>query len=167
MSDFWLSQALIAVAIVFDLLSFQFKQRARILACLVVAGILITSHFVLLERWTAAGLMVIATTRFFVGIFSTATALKFVFAAAALAVGVATYAGIASILSCTGSLIQTFGAFSADDKRLRQLMMLGTGFWLCHNALVGSPAAVLMEVLFLSSNVVGYYRHYIRPARPP
>jgi hypothetical protein len=162
-TDFLLSQALIGIAIVFDMLSFQFRQRARILACLVVAGVLITAHFVLLQRWTAAGLMVIATTRFLVGIFSTAPLLKYLFAICALGVGVFTYAGLTSVLSCAGSLIQTFGAFSPSDRRLRQLMMLGTSVWLLHNVLIGSPAAVLMELLFLGSNLVGYYRYYIRP----
>ena len=53
-------------------------------------------------------------------------------------------------------------AFQEDDRRLRQLMIVGTSFWLLHNYLIGSPTAVLMEVLFISSNLVGYYRYYFK-----
>jgi hypothetical protein len=34
-----------------------------------------------------------------------------------------------------------------------------------HNILAGSPGAVLMEAIFISSNIVGYFRFYIRPKR--
>ncbi len=39
-------------------------------------------------------------------------------------------------------------------------MIVGTLLWLIHNYLAGSPTAVLMELLFISSNLIGYYRYY-------
>ena len=51
LSAFVLSQILISIAIVFDLASFQFKSRREIIGCLCFAGILISSHFILLEQW--------------------------------------------------------------------------------------------------------------------
>ncbi len=50
MNDFLLSQVLVAIAIGFDLLSFQFKERQKIVACLFCAGVLISTHFALPER---------------------------------------------------------------------------------------------------------------------
>ena len=44
-------------------------------------------------------------------------------------------------------------------------MFIGTSFWLVHNYFANSPAAVFMEVLFLGSNLIGYYRHYIKPKK--
>lgn len=41
-------------------------------------------------------------------------------------------------------------------------MLLGTLCWLLNNLLMGSPVAVLMEGLFLISNLVGYYRFHGR-----
>lgn len=73
-----------------------------------------------------------------------------------------TYSGLVSVISCIGTLFQTRAAFCQADKNLRLLMIVGTSFWLCHNMLVGSPMAVLMELLFIGSNLVGYYRHYFR-----
>ena len=59
-------------------------------------------------------------------------------------------------------VFQTIGAFNKNDKQLRQFIIIGTLFWLCHNYIAGSPVAELMEILFLSSNITGYYRFYIR-----
>jgi hypothetical protein len=44
-------------------------------------------------------------------------------------------------------------------------MLVGTMIWITHNYLAGSPGAVLMEALFISSNLVGYFRYYIRPKK--
>ncbi len=162
MSVFFISQVLVAIAICFDLMSFQFKERKKIVTCLFFAGILISSHFVLLEQWTAASLMLIATFRYLISIFSTSSKLKFVFCFASVGATALTFTGLTSILSCVGSVFQTIAAFNKDDRRLRELMIIGTSFWLLHNYLVGSPVAVAMEVLFIGSNLIGYYRYYYR-----
>ncbi|WP_440885762.1 YgjV family protein [Vibrio campbellii] len=162
MDAFFLSQVLVAIAICFDLLSFQFKERKKIVASLFCAGVLISSHFALLEQWTGASLMGIATVRYLISIFSTSSKLKYLFCGASVIATVVTFTGVTSIVSCFGSVFQTMAAFQEDDRRLRQLMIVGTSFWLLHNYLIGSPTAVLMEVLFISSNLVGYYRYYFK-----
>jgi len=162
MSVFFISQVLVGIAILFDLMSFQFKERKKIVACLFAAGVLISSHFILLEQWTAASLMVIATTRYLISIFSTSPKLKWLFCGSSIVATTVTFSGLVSIISCLGSLFQTVAAFNKEDKRLRELMIVGTSFWLLHNYLIGSPTAVLMEVLFISSNLIGYYRYYVK-----
>lgn len=166
MSVFAISQILVAIAIMFDLLSFQFKDRKRIVTCLFCAGILISTHFALLEQWTATSLMVIATIRYLTSIFSTSSKLMLAFATGSVIATVMTYSGITSILSGIASIFQTAAAFNKDDRRLRELMIIGTSFWLVHNYLVGSPTAVVMETLFICSNLVGYYRYYLRKEVP-
>ena len=159
-SVFVWSQVLIAIAIVFDIASFQFKQRRQIVCCLCVSGILISVHFILLEQWTAAGLLMLASIRYFCSIFTTSKRLMSVFLLSALIITVGTFSGLLSVLSFTATLFQTTAAFCQSDQRLRQLMIVGTSLWLVHNYLAGSPTAVLMEVLFIGSNLVGYYRYY-------
>lgn len=160
MSAFMLSQCLIAIAIVFDILSFQFKQKQKIVACLSVSGVLITSHFALLEQWTATALMLLATIRYFVTIFSHSKRLMFIFLSLNTLVMMLTFSGMLSLLSFAGSSIQTMAAFCQSDRRLRKLMLIGTSIWLINNTLVGSPAAVLMELLFIGSNLIAYHRYY-------
>ena len=162
MTPFFLSQILVAIAIGFDLMSFQFKDRQKIVTCLFFAGTLISSHFILLEQWTAASLMVIATIRYLVSVFSTSSKLKYLFCTASVISTTVTYSGLVSVISCFASIFQTVAAFNKDDRRLREFMIVGTALWLLHNYLIGSPTAVIMEILFIGSNLVGYYRHYFR-----
>lgn len=89
------------------------------------------------------------------------------FMATAIIASILTYEGVLSILGCAGSLFGTMASFSKDDKLLRQLMLIGTCLWLIHNILAGSPGAVVLEVFFICSNLVGYFRYYIRPVFQP
>ncbi len=162
MNPFILSQILVGIAICFDLLSFQLKKRTHIVLCLSIAGLFISSHFLLLEKWTASILMAIAVTRYVSSYFTTSKKTMTFFVSISIASSVFTFQGYLSILSCLGSVFQTVGAFNSNDKKLRQLMIVGTMFWLSHNFFAGSPGAVIMEILFLSSNFIGYYRFYLK-----
>lgn len=163
MSPFIVSQILIGFAICCDLLSFQFKDRRKILGVLLISCLLIGSHFILLEQWTAAALAVVAALRFLVSLKTTSKKTMAGFMGLAVFIAAVTYSGPLSLLTCCGSLFGTAACFSSHDKRLRQLMLIGTSLWLLNNILIGSPMAVLMESLFICSNLLGYYRFYIRP----
>ncbi|WP_462328146.1 YgjV family protein [Desulfobaculum sp.] len=166
MTPYTLSQILVGIAIITDILSFQFKDRRRIVFCLFLSGILISSHFFLLGHSTAGLLMLIATTRYLTSVYTTSRRAMGFFLSLSTIAAAWTYEGLLSIISYLGSAFQTAGAFAQHDKRLRQLMIIGTLFWLLHNTLAQSPTAVLMEALFLVSNIVGYYRHYKRQDIP-
>ncbi|WP_238382984.1 YgjV family protein [Vibrio coralliirubri] len=45
---------------------------------------------------------------------------------------------------------------------MRWLMVIGTGVWGVHDVIVGSPVAVLIDVLFIASSVIGYYRIHVK-----
>ncbi|MCL1979533.1 MAG: YgjV family protein, partial [Proteobacteria bacterium] len=135
MSLFILSQILVGVAICFDLLSCQFKERSRIIACLIISCLLVTVHFALLAHWTAMGLGGLVAFRFIVSSRTTSKKVMAAFIAASLIVTALTFHGPLSLLSCTGSIFGTIGSFCADDKRLRQLLMAASSLWLLHNIL--------------------------------
>lgn len=162
MSPFAVSQLLVGVAILFDLLSFQFKKRRQIIACLIVSCLLVAAHFAMLGYWTAAGLGMLAALRFTTSFLTTSKKMMAAFICASLLIAVFTFHGPLSLLSCLGSIFGTIGSFCHEDKRLRQLMFVATSLWLVHNCLAGTPTAVVMEALFLGSNAVGYYRYYLR-----
>ena len=165
MSLFVLSQVLVGVALCSDIISFQFKKRAHIISCLFASCILISLHFICLGHWTAACLGILAASRFLVSLFSTSRVVMLFFMGMAILASILTYEGLLSILGCGGSLFGTVASFSKDDKLLRQLMLIGTILWLVHNIIAGSPGAVVVEIFFICSNLVGYFRYYIRPTR--
>ncbi|NQY25374.1 MAG: YgjV family protein [Campylobacteraceae bacterium] len=165
MTDFLLSQIFVGIAICFDITSFQFKDRRKIIMCFFFASIFIGLHFLLLEQYTAASLAVVAALRFVSSIFTSSKKLMSVFLIACAVVTFFTYAGILSIFSYLGASINTIASFCKKDEHLRLIMMIGTLFWIVNNYFANSPAAVFMESLFLCSNIIGYYRHYIKPKR--
>jgi len=165
MSNFLLSQILIGFAICFDMMSFQFKDRKKIVLCFFCASILIGVHFALLEQYTAAGLVLITAIRFLTSIFTTSKKVMSLFLVSYTVVTVVTFAGLLSLLTYGASMISSVASFCKDDKFLRQLMLLSTIIWVVHNYYANSPAAVLMEILFICSNSIGYYRHYIKPKK--
>ncbi len=163
LSNFALSQILIGIAICSDILSFQFKERTRIVACLVVSATFISCHFMLLEHWTAALLGLLAVARFTSSIFTTSKRVMWLFLVITFIISAFSYEGLLSCLGGAATLFTTVAAFSRNDKLLRQLMLIGTIIWVIHNYLAGSPGAVLMEGIFIISNLVGYFRYYVRP----
>lgn len=162
MSMFLWSQLVVSLALLLDLLSFQLKDRKSILVCLAVSCALNGGHFALLEQWSAASLLLLASLRFWVSLWCSGRGWMWCFMGLACALTLATYQGPLAWLGLLASLLQTRAAFCSGDRQLRRWMLLGTVCWLVNNLLVGSPVAALMEGLFLVSNLVGYYRHYGR-----
>ena len=68
MSLFLWSQLVVSLALLLDLLSFQLRDRRRILACLALSCALNAGHFALLGQWSAASLLLLASVRFLVSI---------------------------------------------------------------------------------------------------
>ena len=47
-------------------------------------------------------------------------------------------------------------------KPMRKIMMAGTSLAVIYNIIIFSPMGAIVEGLFLASNILGYYRHYIK-----
>ena len=86
MSNFVLSQILAGIAICTDIMSFQLKERHKIVTCLMVSALLISTHFMLLGHWTAAGLALLGSVRFATSIFTTSKKIMVVFMVGILAI---------------------------------------------------------------------------------
>ena len=162
MSAFALSQLLIGIAFFVDFASFQFKQQRHVLMCLAVAASLIGLHFFLLQLYTAAVLGFLASARFITAIFSNSRKLYALFMGLVLLNGLLTWSGLLTALATLGALLSTTGAFASTDRDFRRIMMLASLLWIVHNLLARTPAAVGLEVVFLGSNLLAYYRFYLR-----
>ena len=162
MNAFELSQLFVAIAFLFDLVSFQLKHRTFILLCFCGACSLLGAHYALLEQWTPFWMEVLALFRFAISIKFTSKKLKYVFHLLAGAIFFITFSGVVSLLTIIAALFQTEAAFHKRDKILRIYMMLGTLCMIATNAIIYSPAAIALECFFLSSNLLGYYRYYIK-----
>lgn len=162
MSAFLASQILVGIAFLTDFVSFQFKDRKKILLFLCVSAALISAHYFLLGRNTAGLLVSISILRFVTSYFSTRKVWMFSILGVTLLGFVYTYASSLSFLILIALMLITIGAFQKEDKYLRILMMGGTILVIVYNAIIFSPMAVLLEGSFFVSNLIGYYRFYIR-----
>ena len=165
---FWLSLTFLAsqifagVAIVSDIISFQFKDRKKIIIFFMISAFTIAIHYFLLERYVAGWLLMLWIIRFFISYHSTKKYWIYIFTAL---FGLTTYIlfkDIYDIIIFIGITFITIWVFQENDKFLRLFMMCWTISILTYNVLVFSPVGVLLEAIFLSSNLVWYYRHYLK-----
>jgi hypothetical protein len=161
-SSFAVSQILVGFAATFDVLSFQFRDRGQILACLAVSSALVACHFFILGNQTAGLCTLLSATRFVVAYFSKRRGWIWVFSLAATLVLIFTYESPLNFLPFLGAILGAVGSFHGTDKVLRVCAMVGTVGWVIHNAVIGSPAAFGLEALFLASNLLGFWRFYLR-----
>lgn len=161
-SAFLLSQILIGVAFLFDLASFQFKKREVSLVCFAIAASFIATHFYILGALSAAAVVALSATRFTVSIFTTDYRLKYVFLTLIILAGIATYEVPYDLLIIFAGCLVTFAVFQPNEKLMRQLMAPASMSAIIFNVIIFSPAGVLLETFFLGSNLLSYWRFYIK-----
>jgi hypothetical protein len=157
------SQILATLAFVSDLISFQCKEKRKILFFIAISSGLLSIHFWLLDAMSGALVAFLGMLRYSVAYFSSNRVLVWPFFMASITIFGFTYLeGLPAILVLTAGIFQTIGAFQPHDKRLRQFMMIGTSCWIIHNILILTPVGILIDVVFLANNLIGYWRFYGR-----
>jgi hypothetical protein len=161
MPDFLLSQLLVTFTLAIECFAMQLKEKNRILALLSLSCLFNGFHYLLLEQPTAGYIFLFSSIRFLISI-----KWKFQWMAVAslcisLFICIYTYVGFLSILGFIATIFITTGSFSTNDKFLRIMMILGGTLWLIHNVILWTPVGILVEVVFVASSAVGFYRYYI------
>ncbi len=159
---FIISQIAMFVAMGFDFLSLQFKKREYTFLCLIISASLISAHYFLLNKVAAGVIVFISVLRFATCYFTTNKKYLFVFIALNTISLFFTYNNATDLIIYFGLVIFIIGNFQADNKLMRKLMMIGTSIIILYNAIIFSPMGVIGEGVFLLSNFIGYYRHYLR-----
>lgn len=162
LSAFILSQILIGFAFAFDLASFQFKRRQYTLVCFGISAALISAHFFLLGAITAGSVVAVSVLRFTVAYFTTDKRVMYLFLVVVASLGIYTFDGLEDILITLALMSATIASFVPNERHLRHFMMVGTSFTILHNIIIFTPAGVALEVFFLISNLLSYWRFYLR-----
>ncbi len=159
---FIISQIAMFIAIGFDFLSLQFKERKKIYLTLVFSASLISAHYFLLGKITAGIIVFFSVFRFVTCIFTTNKKYLYIFLALNTLTLIFTYTEIYDVIIYLGLFIFIIGNFQKDEKLMRKLMMIGTSTIIIYNIIIFSPMGIIAESSFLISNIIGYYRHYIK-----
>ena len=163
MSTFALSQLLAGVAFVFGLASVQFKARHHVLLCLYVSTAFNGAHFFLLDRPGPGALMFLIGIRYLVAIRTTDRKVLIFFLLVTCGILLVTAKTPVSLLALCGALLGTYGSFQPRGRTVRLYFMGGNVSWLSHNILAWTPVGIVMEIAFLTSSLVGFWRHYGSP----
>lgn len=160
--QFIASQAARLLAMVFDFLSLQYKKRQLVFLMLIISSILISSHYFLLGRIAAGIIVVISVLRFTTCYFTTDKKYLYLFLILNALAVFFQYKDVYDLIILFGMTVFITGNFQKDNKRMRKMMMVGTSAIVLYNLLIFSPIGFIGEGLFLISNFIGYYRHFIR-----
>ncbi|WP_077284754.1 YgjV family protein [Cognaticolwellia aestuarii] len=161
MPDFLLSQLLVTVTLIIECCAMQLKNKNYILAALSVSCLFNGMHYLLLEQQTAGFIFLFSSLRFLISIKWKFQWLSVAALSVSLLITIATYNGALSIIGFIATVFITVGSFSHNDKFLRAMMITGGSLWLLHNLLLWTPVGILVEVIFVGSSAIGYYRYYI------
>lgn len=161
MSYFLLSQLLVAITLVIECFAMQFKNKDYMLAALSLSCLFNGLHYLLLDQATAGYIFLFSSVRFLISIKWKLPWLSLAALGISLLITVTTYNGLLSVIGFLATVLITLGSFSHNDKFLRLMMISGGTLWLIHNFILGSPVGVVLEVVFVTSSFIGYYRYYL------
>ncbi len=159
---FIISQILVIFSMVFDFLSFQFKSRKTTFLLFIISAILICIHYFLLNKITTWIIMIILIFRFITCYFTTDKKFMFLFFILNTFALIFSYTEIYDLIYYSWSTISLIWQFQENNKLMRKMMMIGTPFVIVYNFLIFTPMGVVLEILFLMSNFIWYYRIYTK-----
>jgi len=153
-----LSQLLAFLAFIAGISAFQLKQRQAMLLCWFLSATLNASHFMVLGQLAAGIFVGFTAVRFLVAAYYPRPQLMWLFLVLSTLLLWLTYQNPLQLLPFLAAIVGTIGSFQQNVLVVRTCMAIGACAWICHNMLIGSPVAVMMELAFLGSNLLGFLR---------
>lgn len=156
------THAIGAVGLILFALSFQAATAKRLLLLRVLAGVAMAVHFALLGAYTAAAVNLIAAIKTFIYYRVTrrdSWAVPVIFTGILLISTSLTWQGGISLLPFAAGLISTYALWLSSSQRIRMYMLPVSFLWITHNILVMSPAAIISDIINITSIIIGLQRH--------
>ena len=153
-------------AVNFYLIGYQQKVRTRIILFNVTSRILYIIQYIMLSAFEGAVLDIAGTVSSIMAqkkdnpFFK--NHIKWLVAGVNLMIfvcGIATYKNIFSLLPVVGVILHTSAFWITDEKRIRQVSLLGSPFWLVYNYISGAYGSCVGDVLSMVSIVVAMLRY--------
>lgn len=161
MQFFVISQILAGIALCCAVISFQLKNRTHVLMVFALMSSIYSLHFYFLGQHTASAVVAVSSARFITSIFSRRKIFMYLFLLATLTVGWFTYAAWYNLIAIAAGLFGVIGTFQHHDKHMRQIMLTSSSTMAMHDIIVGTPIGFITDLTVTTSNIIGYYRHYM------
>lgn len=166
--NFWVIQGLGFIAFLIGITTYQFNNRRTILSLLTVYNSLFGIQYLLLGSLNSMLLCMIGAGRNIVFYYDNKFGRKaryFIlsfFIAVTLVLTWLNWNGILSFLGCIGTILSTLSLWQKNERNIRILSLLSGFFWLAHDILIGSYAAVIDGILLTVSIIIAMYRFDIK-----
>jgi len=148
-------------------LSYQQKNRTRILGLMLIGQVAFTLHFIMLGALTAVGMNIVGMIRSMVFLLSDKKKWAswrywpIVFIVLFLVAGLMAKESWLGVLPVVAMVIETSGLWLKNLKRLRMISLFPHPFWVVYNMIKGSWAGVITEVFVFSSILIAIVRYDI------
>ncbi len=162
MSSFLLSQIIVACAFAVGMVSFQFRSKNHVSLAWFLTTLLIGTHFFLLDSPEAGALTLINSFRFLTSIFTSRLSVMVFFMMLSCVGFYFTYQSPSSWIVFIAVQLGTYASFRSKDQHFRIFMMCIGSVWVIYNIIIYSPVAIIMEMSFIISNCLAYYRLYLK-----
>ncbi len=161
------AQAVGALGIVCSVLSFQQKERRRVMLLQMTASALFCAQLFMVGAITGGCLDSISFVRTVVFSqnhkkWASSPIWLVVFLVAMLVTGALTWQNAWSLLPIVGSMLSTLALWMKKPSRIRLLSLFVGPCWLVYNLINGAYTGALNELIAMTSIVVGILRHDIR-----
>lgn len=161
MSEFLISQIIAGGALTAGILTFQLKKRAHIISTFALMSSLLSLHFYVLGEYTASAIVGVSVARFLVSAITKRQVFMYLFLVITLLVGWYTYSNWYNLIAIAAGLLGVIATFQTSDQRLRTVMMTSSSTMAVHDAIVGTPVGLAVDLTVLTSGIIGYYRYYV------
>lgn len=156
------------LALITFVVSFQVKNRARLLVLQIVSITLFGIQYFLTGAYTGViieGVCIVRNLVFFFkgkNKFLNSIWIPIIFGVAATIVGIFTFDNWTSILPVVANIVQGFALFAKKEEHNRFLFLCGSPLWLTYNVFAGLLFGIITECLNIISIVVSIVRIYYK-----
>lgn len=163
--NFWLIQAIGAVALVFVFLAWNAKTRKNILLLQSVNLVLFVIHYFLLSAFAGAAMCLVVLGRNIVLFKKNEKAWAshwswfYIFTLIALGVLAVSWNGWITILPVAAVILSMYAMWKDNPVDIRFYMLLVCLIWVPYTIVVQSYSGLLSQVVGIAGILVGMYRH--------
>ena len=138
------------------------RERRVILALQCAGALMFGLHYLMLGATTASAMCVAGVIQGVAAATLSSRRLRLsIFGATilgGLAVTVASFAGVTSLLAQSGSLLSATGRLQRTAQSIRWCFLASEVFWTSHNLIVGSPWGLTSDTLAVTMLTIGLWR---------
>jgi len=165
LQNFWVIQAIGAIALVFIFLSWNAKERKNIFFLQSINLVFFTIHYLLLAAYAGAAMCVVVLARNFVfsrkGEEKWASHPAWLYGFIALAIGflLVLWDGWITLFPIVGIIFGTYAMWNVRPADIRFFMLISALVWIPYVIFVGSYPGLLNQIVATVGILAGMYRH--------